>query len=181
MASFENQVKNEYFEWLYNYVCRVRTHNGISYRKICMLLHDTEFTFLIRNDVNRARDGVDLRYRFAMDTDDEQVMDILDGPCSVLEMIIAIAIRCEETIMDDTRYGDRTSQWFWNMLSNLGIGFMTDDKFDREIALDAIYRFLERRYDPDGKGGLFYIKGCEDDLREVEIWTQLCWYLDKFA
>lgn len=181
MATYENQVKSRYFEWLYNYVCKGRINNAISYRKLFELLHDTEFTFYIPNDVNRARDGVDLRYRFATIMDDEQVMDVLDGPCSVLEMILALAIRCEETIMDDTRYGDRTSQWFWGMLSNLGIGFMTDERFDKDIANEKIYDFLEKRYDPDGKGGLFYIRGCKEDLREVEIWTQLCWYLENFS
>lgn len=180
MESFENQVKNDYFEWLYNYVCKGRINKNISYRKLFMLLHDIDFDFYIRSDVNRARDGVDLRYRFALIINDERVMDILDEPCSVLEMIVALAIRCEETIMDDTRYGNRTSQWFWNMLSNLGIGYMTDERFDREIAVEKIYNFLERRYDPDGKGGLFYIRNCEDDLREVEIWTQLCWYLNNY-
>ena len=177
----EDQVKSKYFDWLYNYVCKGRVNNNVSYKKLFMLLHDIEFTFCIRNDINRARDGVDLRYRFAIFIDDEQVMDILDGPCTVLEMILALAIRCEETIMNDTRYGDRTSQWFWNMLSNLGISFMTDDRFDEELATEKIFIFLERRYKPDGKGGLFYIRNCEDDLRNVEIWTQLCWYLDNFA
>lgn len=182
MATFENQVKNQYFEWLYNYVCKGRVSKQISYYKLFTLLHDIDFTFYIRNDLNRARDGVDLRYRFAMFMDDEErVLDILDGPCSVLEMILALAIRCEETIMNDTRYGDRTGQWFWNMLSNLGISYMTDDRFDKDIAVKKIYDFMERRYDPDGKGGLFYIRECKEDLRDVEIWTQLNWYLINFA
>ena len=33
--------------------------------------------------------------------------------CSVLEMMIALAIRCEEHIMDDPDVGNRTGQWFW--------------------------------------------------------------------
>lgn len=181
MTSFENQVKNEYFEWLYNYVCKGRVNSNVSYRKLFMTLHDIEFIFSIRNDVNRAKDGADLRYRFVTNAGYEFALDILDGPCSVLEMMVALSIRCEETIMDDTRYGDRTGQWFWNMISNLGIKLMTDDRFDREYVEEKIYMFLNRRYDPDGKGGLFYIKGCEDDLRDFEIWTQLCWYLDNFA
>lgn len=178
--SFENEIKNEYFEWLYNYVCKGRSHDKVSYVKLLDLLHQIEFTWLIPNDMNRARDGVDLRYRFAMFKDNEFVMDILDGPCSVLEMMVAIAIRCEESIMDDTRYGDRTGQWFWNMMSNLGIGLMTDDRFDSEFVEKTICDFLNREYEPDGKGGLFYIQNCEDDLRNVEIWAQLCWYLDNF-
>lgn len=185
--SFNDQIKDEYFTWLYNYVCDGRSHNNISYKKLFIFLHETEFTFSTDgNDINRAKDGVDLRYRFATigteDTNEiENMLNILDGPCSVLEMMVALAIRCEETIMDDTRYGDRTGQWFWNMMNNLGIGNMFDERFNRKIAEEKIYRFLDKQYDPDGKGGLFYIEGCKEDLRDVEIWIQLCWYLDKFA
>lgn len=175
-----NQINASYFEWLYKYVCNGRANERVSYKKLFALLHDTEFTFYIRNDLNRARDGVDLRYRFAIRMRDDSIVDILDGPCSVLEMMVALAVRCEETIMDDPRYGDRTNQWFWNMLSNLGLSYMTDDRFDKQIAINKIYNFLERQYDADGRGGLFYIKGCKYDLRDVEIWTQLCWYLEKF-
>lgn len=179
--SFEDQIKDKYFTWLYNYVCKWRAHDSTSYVKLFALLHDIEFTSSIEMDMNRAQDGIDLRYRFATIYDNyEDIMDILDGPCSVLEMMIALAIRCEETIMDDTRYGDRTSQWFWSMMTNLGIGNMFDERFDKNFVEEKIYRFLNREYAPDGKGGLFYIKGCKDDLRDVEIWTQLCWYLDKF-
>ncbi len=172
--SFEDEVRNDYFEWLYDKVCT----GGVSYRKLLMCLHNIEFTFTIPNDVNRASDGVDLRYRFSQC---KEVHDVLYGPCSVLEMMVALAIRCEETIMDDTRYGNRTGQWFWGMMSTLGINLMVDDIFDRESVEDKIYRFLDREYEPDGRGGLFYINDSYDDLRDVEIWTQLCWYLDKFA
>ena len=182
MATFEDQVENDYFEWLYNYVCKGRVNKNVSYKQLFKTLHAIEFDFYISNDLERARDGVDLRYRFAIYKykDDERVMDVLDLPCSVLEMMVALAIRCEETIMDDTSYGDRTGQWFWIMLTNLGIGYMTDDKFDKYIVIDKVYDFLERRYDSDGKGGLFYIRDCKEDLRDVEIWTQLCWFLEKY-
>lgn len=180
---FENRIEEDYFKWLYNYVCKNRAHNDLSYGKLFMLLHDIEFTFTIDNDINRAKDGVDLRSRFALTLNEDPVyiLKILDGPCSVLEMLVALAVRCEETIMDDTTYGDRTGQWFWGMLANMGISHMWNDAFDRKIAESRIYRFLDREYDPNGRGGLFYINDYPDDLRTVEIWTQLCWYLDKFA
>ena len=161
--SYEDQIKNEYFEWLYDYACKGKVNNRISYRKLFMLLH-----------------SIDLRNRFATIKKDPEITDILDEPCSVLEMILALAIRCEETIMDNPKYGDRTGQWFWSMLSNLGLSMMTDDNYDEKIATKIIYDFMERRYQPDGKGGLFYIRDCPQDLRDVEIWMQLCWYLDKF-
>ena len=181
MKSFKNRIKDDYFEWLYAYVSDGRAHGHISYRELFTLLHSIEFTFSVPNDINRARDGVDLRYRYSTAIDDESVMDILDGPCSVLEMLIALAIKCEENIMDDPRYGDRTKQWFWTMLSNLGLSHMTDDIFIEEFVVNRVYDFLERRYEPNGLGGLFYIKDCKEDLRTVEIWNQLCWYLTNYT
>ena len=41
-------------------------------------------------------------------------------------MMIALAIRCEEHIMDDPDAGDRTGQWFWSMLVSLGLGSMDE-------------------------------------------------------
>lgn len=181
MPSYEKMIRDEYFEWLYNYACKGRINNRISYRKLFILMYNITFDFYMHNDMNRAIDGEDLRYRFAIKKGNEDIVNILDDPCSVLEMILALAIRCEETIMDDPRYGDRTTQWFWDMLSNLGLNRMTDDNFNEKIAVKRIYDFMERQYSPDGKGGLFYIKGCKDDLRKVEIWTQLCWYLNMFT
>jgi hypothetical protein len=175
-----DKIKDDYFDWLYDYVCKGRAHSNTSYRKIFIFLHQTEFTFSIRNDVNRARDGIDLRYRYAMEIDDESVLPILDEPCSVLEMMVALAVRCEESIMDNTGYGNRTGQWFWEMMYNLGIGNMFDERYNERIAEHLINRFLNREYSAEGDGGLFYIRNCEYDLRDMEIWTQLCWYLDKF-
>lgn len=179
--SYEDQIKNDYFEWLYDYVCKHRVYADISYKSLFSFLHNVEFIFSIENDLNRAMDGVDLRYRYSLEIDDYSIMKILeDTPCSVLEMMVALAIRCEETIMDNTYYGDRTSQWFWAMMHNLGIDYMRDGRFNEEIAEDVIFKFLHREYEPDGQGGLFYIRDCRDDLRNEEIWTQLCWYLENF-
>ena len=61
------------------------------------------------------------------------------------------------------------------------VDMMTDDIYDRDLVKHKLDIFLHREYEPDGKGGLFYIRDCAEDLREVEIWAQLCWYLDKFV
>ena len=181
--TFEDQIINEYFDWMYDYVCNGRAHDGISYKKLFAFLYDTEFTYDIDNDENRAYDGISLRERFANTKESilyDDILYALDKPCSVLEMILALSIRCEEQIMTDTRYGDRIKQWFWTMLKNLGLNLMTDDVFDKEYAEQIINRFLKREYSRNGRGGLFYIPDCEDDLRQHEIWTQLCWFLNTF-
>lgn len=179
----QDAIRNQYFDWLYDCVCRNRINDKVSYRKLLMELHSTEFIFSIPGDLNRAKDGVDLRYRFELYMEEKYNIrtPIIPGPCSVLEMMIALSIRCEEDIMDDILYGNRTQQWFWNMMSNLGLNYMTDEVYDRDYVDEKINIFLNREYEPDGKGGLFYIRDCKEDLRDVEIWAQLCWYLDKLA
>lgn len=175
---FRDQIINDYFEWLWNFTkCRGHSQN----RKIITLLHNIEFRYSIPMDANREEDGIDLRYRFMTEVgipkNYQEVYAYLDGPCSVLEMMIALAIRCEESIMDDPDIGDRTSEWFWLMMKNLGLDYMSDRKFDRDIAEEKISIFLDRKYKRNGEGGLFVVNG-RRDLRKVEIWYQMCWYLD---
>ena len=59
-------IYEEYFEWLFDLVCAQRYSKPI-YRKLLMRLHDTEFRYSIPRDRNRAEDGEDLRYRFALE------------------------------------------------------------------------------------------------------------------
>lgn len=182
--TIKDKVSNDYFNWMYNIVCADRFSRDISYRKLLMHLHNTAFTYSIKRDSNRADDGVSLRYRFALsmgydETLEHDIHHYITSPCSVFEMILALAIRCEENIMDDTAFGNRTGQWFWGMIVNLGLGSMTDDQFDKLYTDEVVSRFLDREYKPNGDGGLFTIKNCDRDLRNVEIWFQLCYYLDS--
>lgn len=182
--TIKDKLNNEYFNWMQDIVCADRFPNDISYRKLLMHLHNTDFRYSIRRDSDRADDGVSLRYRFALYYGYDEILanDIyryINDSCSILEMIVALAIRCEESIMDDTDFGDRTGQWFWGMINNMGLGGMTDDQFDKLYVEEVIERFLDREYAPDGKGGLFTIRNCDRDLRDVEIWFQLCYYLDN--
>lgn len=174
------RVMNNYFEWMFDLVCKGRYANANSYRELLLYLHDVEFTYRKVNDADRAADGVNLRRRFALQTDDYyyDVMDYLEGPCSVLEMMVALAIRCEETIMDDPQIGDRTGQWFWKMIVNLGLGSMTDNRFDESYTEEVVANFLTRRYEPDGRGGLFVVRNCDCDFRKMTIWSQMMQYLD---
>ena len=177
----QDRINDEYFEWLCELVDIKRFSKRVSYRKLLMHLHNIEFTWTIALDDNRADDGIQLRRKFALRHNDLTMKRYLTGPCSVLEMMVALAARCEEWIMDDTQMGDRTGQWFWGMIHNLGLSPMTDSKFDRDFVDDVIVRLLNREYEPDGRGGLFTVRHCSHDLRTVEIWCQLSWYLDSIT
>lgn len=171
-----------YFNWMCQLVFDGRYSKKLSYRRLLKVLHKIEFTYSIPMDGNRAEDGIDLRYRFGYENgcSSSMISAYLDNKtCSVLEMMIALAIRCEEHIMDDPDVGNRTGQWFWNMIVNLGLGSMNDSKFDRAYIEEIVQRFLERKYSRNGSGGLFTVNHSRYDLRTVEIWYQMCWYLDE--
>lgn len=179
--TFSDRINNEYFDWLCDLTGINRFAKEVSHRRLLAHLHNIEFVWSIPFDDNRADDGIQLRRRFSIFRRDSELVDYITGPCSVLEMMVALAIRCEESIMDDVLLGDRTGQWFWGMIHSLGLSPMTDMRFDRDYVDDIIARFLNRDYEPNGRGGLFTIKNPPRDLRKVEIWSQLSWYLDSIT
>lgn len=177
----KNELANRYFDWMYQLVVDDRYSNQ-SYRRLFARLHDTEFVYTIPMDGNRAEDGIELRYRFGREHHyaDSMIAAFLDDrPCSVLEMMTALAIRCEEHIMDNPDIGNRTGQWFWSMLVSLGLGSETDSRFDICYVDRQIDRFLDHDYAVNGKGGLFTVNDPPRDMRSVEIWYQMNWYLNE--
>lgn len=176
-------IAQAYFDWMYGIVCDEEYSKYTKYRKLFEYLHDVVFTYTIPMDGNRYEDGISLRYRFghARNYPDYVIAEAIDdGPCSVLEMMLALAIRCEDTIMDDPDVGNRVGQWFWEMIVTLGLGHMTDDKFDREHAEEVMSRFLNREYERNGEGGLFKINDDSKDMRTIEIWYQMHEYLNEY-
>lgn len=177
----EEEIRCEYVDWIYNIVCDDR-YLKTSYKKLFWYLYDVEFDYILPMDGNRAEDGVNLRYQFGDEYGYQQHIIALyldTKPCSVLEMMVALALRCETHIMDNPDLGNRVGQWFWEMIVNLGLGHMTDDKFDIDRANEIMYILLERKFDKDGTGGLFRIKDKTRDMRTAEIWYQMNWYLSE--
>lgn len=170
-----------YFEWLYSLACDGRYGGNISFRKLLSHLHNREFVWSMDEDLSRAKDGIDLRHRYAYsELNNPALAKEIEGRCSMLEMMVALAIKTEN-FMNDVEYGDRTGQWLWGMINTLGLGYMHDDEFDKKKADYIIDRFLDRDYSIDGKGGLFRIPNFDGDLRRMNIWNQMCAYTSNMV
>lgn len=174
-----SEINEEYFKWLYSKI----KDSCYMYSRLIKYLYSREFIPTIEDDEDRVDDGLKMRRRFSEECgyEEEYLSEYLDEPCSILEMMLALSFRCEESIMDDPSKGNRTSQWFWGMIMSLGLGPMRDDNYDEDFVIKTIDEFIKRNYSPDGYGGLYFIRGCKYDMRIAGIWRQMCWYLDTLS
>lgn len=144
--------------------------------KLLECLFTIDFEYALFADRNRAEDGFDLR----KDWINENGYSIsLTGPCSMLEMMIALALRCEQHIMHDDKFGDRTPDWFWCMIGNLQLGSMMDNNFDEKYVRNICDIFNNRCYQRDGIGCLFTTRNRRIDMRDLDIWNQLLVWLNE--
>ena len=181
----EYELNERYFQWMYQLVYGTQKDpRGLSYERLLNLLHDHEFTYTIDLDSNRYSDGIDLRGRFVDETgiNGSFIKIYLNKrPCSVLEMMLALAIRCEEHIMENPDIGNRTGYWVQLMIKNLGLNRSDDCHFNEDYVESVIIRFLERKYEYNGSGSLFIVNNPRKDMKEVEIWYQMNWYLSNLV
>lgn len=159
----------EYYEWLNKFISTDDPDLHIYY-KLLWQLHNHEFRTRLKNDRNRIEDAVQLRLRFG------HIMK--DHPIGIFEIMVALANRAEKSIMHDDTKGDRTSRWFWSMIDSLGLTYCVDEDYKPKEVKEILDRFIQRKYAPNGAGGLFTVRPPHGDMRHMEIWDQLCLYLD---
>lgn len=178
----KDQMRIAYRNWLINKTYSWCVEHG-SYRKLLTFLYSQRFYSSIYNDNNRASDGIELRMRFVESQEQYTYRDVylyLNEPCNMLEMMAALAIRCENHIMGDPDNEDRSGVWFFRMLESSHLDCLTDDQyFDEEYAEVVVSNILNRKYNANGDGGLFTVKNPKEDMRYAEIWFQMNWYLGE--
>ncbi len=177
-----SEALTSYQQWVYDSMCHEFDDQTISWRKLFDLLDKTAFSWKNNPlDENRASDGVQLRHRWSLETGERVLEDLFTSPASVLETLVALSFKAEENIAANPDIGKRTTQWFWTMIVNLGLGAQTDDHFNMESAMTCIHRFLNGQYEPNGRGGLFVVRHHPDvDMRTLDIWAQMCLYFEEF-
>ena len=173
-------LKNDvYFSYLCDLALK-RERN--EYTKLCHILHNRAFEYIIDMDENRYTDGLELRQEYfnnnAYFKNDLSIL-YKNRPCSVLEMMVALARRCYHSILSVGGSRDKTNEIFKLMLVNLGLDKCTDDNIGEEFVNQRIDDLLNRTYSPDGRGSLFYIPNIQEDMRQVDLWYQAMWYIDS--
>lgn len=182
-----------YFNWLINRVSLDDLY-GRSYTHLAHVLHGMIFCWNLELDENRSTDGLYLRTEWAELIENESDMqeyplpfvdtELSLGPCTVFEMMVALAARIENDIMQEDDKGNRTPLWFYYMLQNLDLLDCDDDhvfESTNEYIRNVIRKMLYREYTADGKGSLFPLSGRCEDRREVDIWWQAQhWLAENF-
>lgn len=176
------EIEDSYFQFLMRLIDNERPQPPArNYGVLLHYMYNMEFEYIIPLDENRAYDGLNLRYLFSTDApfNYNDILDALDDPCSILEMIIGLAHRIETDITCEPDGIDRTSELFWQMISSLGLEDMTDSNFNSDKVIDILRCFLNRRYSPNGQGGLFTVNNYDGDMRDIEIWYQANIWLNE--
>jgi hypothetical protein len=170
MRTFKHfEWPDDYYIWLCDLV-DLDAHSG--YSNLISFLYDTEFVWSVAKDANRAGDGRQLRedYIYEVGWGDCLDGDWLIEPCSIFEMLVALARRTRIDIMPD--YDMETSDWFWIFIEKLGFdryddGCIFDEKFvplfqKKVTHFDFCATFFEKRA-----------------FSDVDIWSKLQAFLAK--
>lgn len=183
----DQQRIDDYKKWLVKTVDKTATNPydefgwreleaGLTFSKLYSRLWDEEFdcSKMHPNDMNRWHDGRVLRseYAYRKGLDRYYIYEEIPGPCRFLEFLAALAMRVE-FVMQDPDVGDRTYIWFMGILQSLGLFYCNDWCYDDEYVTMVLNRFHNMEYEPDGRGGCFYIPDTMRNLKELQIWDQM--------
>lgn len=159
------KINTDYFNWLHQ-----KYGNPEYNTELFKVLANTEYKWQFVLDSNRASAGLLLRTNFAYDAGVYQ-SDVAEGPCSVLEMLCALA---EDMCRECGQYNAK--HMFVELLMNLGLDPF---KMYHEGAIKAaVDVWLNRKYMNHGFGNIFFIPTYNGDLKKLDTWTQMTIYLN---
>ena len=172
-----------YYNWLLDAVTTKQEQQ--TYSLVFMELYCVEFTSYDEFDDNLKENARGMRedfYRFSKTA--RKLIDIygeIDFETNILEIMIYLATRLENTIMSNPDYGDRTGLWFWYMMESLDIIQYDNLRYDEPEVDQKLDNFIERRYEKNGFGGLFTVEKSRFDARKTNIWQQAMEFVTDFA
>ena len=183
MRTENDAVEERYFRWLYAKIGSVTDLNPArSHWLLAERMHQRIFEVILSNDENRESDGTDLRDEFCDEYGSWENSRYIFEPCSMLEMVLALAKRMhfqdDGSVFDDHGIGE----WFWKLMRNVELAHLNDAVFSSGTRIgsyvdDVLDTIIYRRYDSSGKGGLFPLRHPNGDQRKTELWYQMNQYM----
>lgn len=180
----EEELWEDYLQYL---IWRGHLEKFRGYEELFKLLQNIEFTWLIERDENRAGDGMELRDDYNVPHDivfgerDIQIY-FMEHPCSVLEMLIALAIRVDEEYLGDPA-DPHPEDFFWEMIKNLDLDCFTNKALQKSSKADVIQTiirvWMDRCFAKNGLGSPFPVYNDDRDQRNLEIWDQMNSYINE--
>lgn len=183
-----NNKSTEYSKWLTKQIGD-STYKNKSYSILFKILFNIYFTPILELDKNRTSDIVSLLREPYINTinrkqlfTDKDVNSFLSETPRFLELIISLGMRIDSDFLREINGVDNSRIYFWMILKNLELLQYDDDSFKEENVLkiiDILTKVNTRTYTFNGKGGLFPLEYTEIDQRNVQIWDQMCTFVNQ--
>lgn len=91
-------------------------------------------------NTDRYEDAEQLRIDYGIDNNIKDVLIYFEATSiTVLEVLVALSMRLEKKVVPNNKKGDRTSQWFWALVNDIGLGKQDDERCDSNI-IDKIVK-----------------------------------------
>jgi hypothetical protein len=167
-------IDNLYFNWL---CAKVLDGSELKTRyNFLVILHKTEFVWVVSGDRHRVLDTKDLRDDFFIASGLEPDPNWETEQCSVLEIFISLAQRL------NFQTGASVYSWFWEFIENLGLNeYIHSANRNKRKIEEILDIFIWRQYEPDGRGGIFPLVNPQNDQRKIELWYQYAEYATERA
>ena len=176
--NYNRNILDSYYAHLVRIVDPENEHGN--YSKLLDRLFHVKYSYEYgSNDKNRAVDGEDLRKKYTGYLPEDFRVGF---PCTVLEMMVALAVRIEVDIMGEPG-DDHPERWFWAMVNNSDLRFLTDDQFDYDMFDNVTFDIMRHRFDEQGNGSFFPLKQkAGRDARQMELWQQAnAWLIENYG
>lgn len=171
-------AREEYFEYILEYLSGDREGDSPSYHKFFGILYNYEFEVVIDMDYNRVKNALYLRDHLA----EEAGLDVIsDDFCSVLDILVHLADRMAFNLdrLSENETGLRC--YFWEMIENFGFENCTDDNdyWSINYVLEILDRWVYRKYDENGSDTPFPICNSVSKYNRFELWDQMQIYIEE--
>lgn len=136
-------------------------------------MFNTPFEVKVKNDANRVIQALNMRKELGY-----HPRKFEKDLANCFEIFIILAQNMDD-ILHDLKHGNRTEEWFWLMMKNMGLIFHDNDDFVESDVDTILDMFVHRKYYKNGDGGPFPLKRPLDNMRRVELWYQVNWYVNE--